>query len=275
MKGRRMQATNPYPPRMKADDIVGCIGKGVRNALKTNRLFLGIDRIETENADIRPEYVTTVKVAESLISADHVVSLETLMKTLRRDAMGLVRLRNLRNQEAIDCILEPLRKIRFGKKDSQRLDILVRSSEEMSPPMLLAEAKLGVRNVNGIHEDVDRIVKLLSMYYEAKLMKEHDIYGAVVFHSLKEGEKTVRSNVRGSKLLENIRAHLEGLSSTYMWLKHKADFLHSFEVTEPISGYQEIHEDGTVENVFQKDQFVFVPGLILLGSANDVETVAF
>lgn len=270
-----MQASSPYSPRMKAADIVCCIGKGVRNALKTNRLFLGIDRVETQNADIRPEYVTTVKVAESLISADHVVSLETLMRMLRREAMGFVRLRNSGNQEAHQRILESLKKIRFGKKDSQRLDILVRSSEEMSPPMLLAEAKLGVRNIAGIRRDVDRIVDLLAMYHEAKLMKEHDIYGAVVFHSLEEGKETVRSTIRESKLLEDIRTHLEELSRIHKWLKHRAAFLHGFEVTEPIGGYQEFHGDGTVENVFQKDQFVFVPGLILLGNSDDVETVAF
>ena len=270
-----MQEASSDPRRMDAADIVRCIGKGVQSAMKTNRLFLGIDRVETEIADVRPEYVTTVKVAERLIDAGHVVSLETLMKTLRQNAMGLVRLRNRENREGSESILEPLKKNRFGKKDSWRLDILVRSCEEMSPPMLLAEVKLGVRNVDGIRKDVDRIVKLLAMYHDAELMEEHDIYGAVVFHSLVEGEEKDRSSTRGSKLLTRIQDHLKQRSSCHRWLKHKVDFLHRFEVTEPISGYQEFHEDGTVESVFQKHQYTFVPGLVLMGNARDVETVDF
>ena len=68
--------------------VVERIGKGVREALKTNQLFLGVEQFEFENADIRPEYVTTVKVAEQLTDPEFFVSLEARMKTLRPPCGG-------------------------------------------------------------------------------------------------------------------------------------------------------------------------------------------
>ncbi len=50
---------------MGADEIVRRIGKGVRAALTTNERFLGAEQFAFENADIRPEYVATVKSKRS------------------------------------------------------------------------------------------------------------------------------------------------------------------------------------------------------------------
>ncbi|WP_148560934.1 hypothetical protein [Magnetospira sp. QH-2] len=73
---------------MNAQEVVNRIGDGVKAALNTNQLFLGVEQFEFENADIHPEYVTTVKVAENLTGPSVVVSLETHMKTLRHQALG-------------------------------------------------------------------------------------------------------------------------------------------------------------------------------------------
>jgi hypothetical protein len=44
---------------------------------------------------------------------------------------------------------------------------------------------------------------------------------------------------------------------------------------QAVTGYREVQEDGSFEDVFAKDSFTFAPGLVLLGNAGDVSTVAF
>ena len=263
---------------MEASDIVERIGKGVQAALKTNQLFLGIEQFEFENADIHPEYITTVKVGEQFTEPEYIVSLETQMKTLRRDAKGIVRLKNCVSKSAWESAgktIERLDNYKFGKKDRERIDILVRPFDAMVPPVLVGEVKLGVRNLKGITTDIDRIMHLLCMYEEADLLKRHRMYGAVVFHLMLDGKATDALSPHASNLLAKIRDHLKDISSSKPWLKHRADLLHSFQVSEPVSGYREFHEDGTVENVFGKDRFTLAPGLVLLGTVEDVETVDF
>ena len=261
-----------------ANFIVQSIGKGVQAALKTNQLFLGVEQFELENADIHPEYVTTVKVAEHLTGPELIVSLEAKMNTLRRHATGIVRLKNRGSQPDRERGSELIRRLntyKFGKSDRQRLDILVRTTGFDTPPVLVAEAKLGARNLAGIVTDIDRIVCLLRMYEEAKLLEKHRMYGAVVFHSMRDGQDTDALTRRASNLLSAIRAHLNELSHIYQWLNYKADLLRSFAISEPVYGYREFYEDGASEDVFGKDQFAFAPGLVLLGKPEDINTVCF
>ncbi len=260
---------------MKAAEIVSKIGAGVKAALKTNQLFLGIEQFECENADIHPEYVTTVKVAEHLTAPEHIVSLETHMKTLREQALRLARIRNLKTPDKWRKIEPLLRQYTFGKKDSQRLDILVRSADPLSPPLLLAEAKLGIHNLAGVIEDVNRVARLLSMYDDAELLADNHVYGAIVFHLMQEGGKAEGLNDLASNFLIGINAHLTNLTLKRTWLKHKVDLLSSAQIIEDVCGYREFHDDGTVEDVFGKDRFSFAPGLILLGNADDIEGVPF
>ena len=258
--------------------VVERIGKGVQEALKTNQLFLGVEQFEFENADIRPEYVTTVKVAEQLTDPELIVSLEARMKMLRHHAAGIVRLRNCGSSakwERGSKLIERLRGYEFGKRDGERLDILVRSMDAAAPPVLVAEAKLGVRNLAGIVTDIDRIFRLFRMYREVEVLDCHSMYGAVVFHLMLDGKDTDALTRRSSNVLNAVRAHLKELSDTHQWLRHKADLLRSFDIAEPVYGYREFHEDGSYENVFGKDQFAFAPGLVLLGNADDIGSVAF
>lgn len=260
---------------MNAQQVVDKIGSGVQAALKTNQLFLGVEQFEFENADIHPEYVTTVKVAEKLTGPEFVVSLETHMKTLRRQAIGIARIQNMKDKDRRDEIVGRLSRYKFGKKDSQRLDVLVLSADSLSPPHLMAEAKLGVHNLPGLLNDIDRIVKLLSMYEEAGAFNGHAVYGAVVFHLMREKVDVNGLKPHAQSFLAGISAHLSNLSSKYAWLNHKADLLTSWHVSEGVSGYQEYHDDGTVEDVFGKEGFAFTPGLVLLGNGADIPNVTF
>lgn len=265
---------------MRAEEIVERIGTGVRNALDTNNLFLGVEAEIFENADIHPEYVTTVKVGEALIDAKHVVSLETQMRQLRALARRMAKLKTIKQKgksSSIDAALTPYV---FGKSDRQRLDILVRGADGEWPPILMAEAKLGARNLPGILFDVDRIIRLFDMLKAVDLNSDVT-YGAVVFHLMEEKTPDQKGNVvstssnRAKHLLNGIRAHLKDSLQSRSWLHSKADLLKSAKLNKPMNGYVETHDDGTNEQVFAKHGFSFVPGLVLLGSASDVDTVAF
>ena len=260
---------------MNAQDIVDRIGKGVQAALKTNQLFLGIEQFEFENADIHPEYVTTVKIAENLTAPEVIVSLETHMKMLRHQAIRIVRLNNVRDKDICAKIEKRVSRYKFGKKDSQRLDVLVKPADAGAPPHLMAEAKLGIRNLAGVLEDINRVLKLLCMYQEAHCLEKHNVYGAVVFHLMQEGASAEELKSRADNFLIGISAHLSDISSKHNWLKSKLGLLTSCQVVEDVSGYKEYHDDGSEEDIFGKDGFAFVPGLVLLGNAADIWSVNF
>lgn len=260
---------------MDAQEIVDAIGEGVESALATNKLFLGVEVDGFQNADIHPEYVTTVEVAKKLTGVDRQVSLEAHMKELRRQARTIAWLKRGREQADLKVVATQLAPYKFGKKDSQRLDILVRQADSSMPPLLMVEAKLGVRNLKGVIEDVDRLVRLFDMYDAVGLLKEHKIYGAAVFHSMEEGNNTGAAGVRAQTLLQGIQAHLASESSLRPWLKWSAGLPSTGTVIQPVTGYTEHYEDGTTENVFARDSFHFAPGLVLLGNAPDVSTVKF
>lgn len=261
---------------MDATEIVTAIGAGVAEAFRTNTLFLGIEEEAFENADIHPEYVTTVEVAKKLTAPDRVVSLETHMKELRRHARTLARVQSRMNKAALAGIDTTLATYRFGEKDSQRFDILVRPSDRLNLPLLIAEAKLGIGNIPGIICDINRVVRLLSMYNDLQLLTESSvIYGAVLFHFMEEGNETGDLNQKGQNLVTGIDAHLQNLKLTKPWLNSRVGILKHGAIIQPVTGYKEIHDDGSEEDVFAKHSFSFAPGLILLGNAADVSTVQF
>lgn len=140
--------------------IVDRMGMGVQAALKTNALFLGVEQFEFENADIHPEYVTTVKVAEHLTGPECVVSLEARIKMLGHHAAGIVRLRNSGSKpkwERGSKLIERLDRYKFGKRGGQRLDILVHTTDPAAPPILVAKAKLGARNLADFVTGINRM----------------------------------------------------------------------------------------------------------------------
>ncbi len=261
-----------------ADYFVRCIGEGVANAFETCRLFLGIETETFENADIHPEYVTTVEVAKKLTGVDRYVSLETHMKHLRHQACRAARLKNLNKKDFWEEIPQILKGYRFGKKDSQRIDIVVRPSDEERPPLLLAEAKLGVGNAQGIIQDVNRVMQLLTMYQRLKLLEnQNPIYGAVLFHSAKEGGDDTAANTAAQGLLTIVNAHISSLKKEYQWLYAKAGLLSAQARHQPAQGYWEQYSDaeGDGELVFAKTSSTFAPGLVLLSNMADAENANF
>jgi hypothetical protein len=260
---------------MNAQEVVDSIGAGVAGALATNRLFLGVEVDAFQNADIHPEYVTTVEVAKRLTGPERQVSLEAHMKELRWQARTLAWLKQGGKSSDLPPVVAKLAPFKFGKKDSRRLDILVRQSDALQPPLLMVEAKLGVRNLAGVIQDIDRLVRLFDMYEAVGLLSDHTIYGAAVFHSMEEGNGTGIAGVRAQALLQGVQTHLAAVKAARLWLKAEAGLPRQGTVTQPVTGYTEHYEDGTSEDVFAKDCFHFAPGLVLLGNAADVATVRF
>ena len=260
---------------MNSEFIVERIGLGVEDALKTKARFLGIEKFEFRNPDIRPEYLTTVKVAERLASSDYEVELEASMNKVRHLAEAIVRLRSSggeSGQQRRRELLEQLRVCEFGKR---RLDIIVHSNQDFTPPVLVAEAKLGVGNRKGIVRDIDRVFRLINMFHEVEALEKHSMYGAVLFHSMVDGGVSSDLRKKSSSLLCEVNVHLSKLHRKHSWLFCKAGLLSSFLRTEEQKGKEEIYEDGSREIVHAKDGFTFAAGLVLLGNAQDICTVKF
>lgn len=254
-----------------------CIGAGVAEAFRTCRFFLGVETEVFENADIHPEYITTVEVAKKLTGVDRFVSLETHMKDLRHEAGKLARMRSLKKTQSWPAIAGILSQFKFGTKDSSRIDIVVRPSSEDQPPLLLAEAKLGVGNVAGIIQDIDRVMRLLVMYHQLDLLDQNPVYGAVLFHSTKQGGDANSAALAAQRLLTTIESYLSSLKVEHPWLKAKAGLLSSEATHQPVQGYWEQYGEGEDdgEMVFAKTSFTFAPGLILLSHRPDVDNVTF
>lgn len=259
-----------------AQEIVTSIGRGVADAFATNRLFLGVEVGAFQNADIHPEYVTTVEVAKQLTAPDRKVSLEAHMKELRKQARSLSWMALGGNKAVLPGIDSKLAPYQFGKKDSQRLDILVRLADALQPPLLIVEAKLGIRNLPGVVQDIERIVRLLDMYEALGLLAKYTVYGAAVFHSMEEGNDTGAAGAKAQTLLQGVQTYLASVVAARSWLKAKAGLLQQHgTIIQPVTGYTEHYDDGSSEAVFAKDCFSFAPGLVLLGNAADVTTAQF
>jgi hypothetical protein len=261
-----------------AEYFVNCIGSGVAEALKTCSFFLGVETEIYKNADVHPEYVTTVEVAKKLTGIDRYVSLETQMKDIRREAGGLARLRNLTDKAKWEDIKLTLSRYKCGKKDSKRIDIVVRPSTSDQPPFLIAEAKLGAGNTKGIIKDIERVMELLKMFHELGLLDQRSlVYGAVLFHSAKEGGDNKAAKTAAKKLLAAVNEHLSTLRAQHNWLYAKAGLLSQHAYHQPIQGYWEQHSQnpGDGELVFAKTSFTFAPGLVLLSHQADVDALVF
>lgn len=259
---------------MNADEIIRSVGAGVHEALHASQLFLGVEQFAFENADIHPEYLTTVKVAEQLTGPSRFVSLETHMKVLRKQARARARFKVLGNSSALAAIDHALLPFKFGKKDSRRLDILVRGADFGSPPILILEAKLGVDNLNGVIGDVDRIIRLFDMLEVVGLL-DASLYGAAIFHLMEDGASTATLTTKAAALIAGVNSHLAMQKLARPWLNYKVGMLAHAQTLAPVDGYLETYDDGTAEPVFGKHGFYFAPGMVLLGQAADVNSVTF
>jgi hypothetical protein len=260
---------------MNAAEIVDKIGAGVVAALDTCELFLGVEEFSTRNADIHPEYVTTVMVGRELTGIDRWVSLEARMKILRRDAESTGRLKTKTTQRtswpAITKAMNQA-KYQFGK---QRIDVLVREAASDRSPLLVVEAKLGVKNVSGVVKDVNRVVTLFDLYEDAGALGTDSMYGAIVFHVMQEKGTALSLPQKATTMLGKVQARLETLRRAKPKLYFNAGLLtRTLKITQA-SGYDEQHEDGSVEKVFEKHGYAFQAGLILIGTTADVMKVVF
>ena len=261
---------------MNAEEIVAAVGKGLRNALLTNRNFLGIEQGCVVNADIRPEYLMTVKLAQELAAADHVVVPEASMKKLRNHARALARHKALgKGDKAREAAVREALNQENYDFGTERIDILVRGSSVLEPPLLLVENKLGVKNADGVIKDIDRVVTLLGMYKRAGLLDRYHIYGAVVFHAMEEQGTAISLEEFAADILRRIANHLDLLRPQHPPLKIKAGLLSDSLIQGSASAFEEDHEDGTREMIFQRDQYAFQAGLVLIGNAPDVISVRF
>ena len=244
------------------------IGQGVRNALHTCERFLGLDRIQEQNADIHTEYIVTVKVAEKFASADTVVKLENQMKELKSRAKSFARHRNMddwsKGSDIMECIED---NYKFGEIDTQRLDISVAPHDSSRPPYLMVEVKLGANKKAGILEDMRRIVKLLEMFQFSGALDEYIVYGAVVFHIFYENVNQEGLTTKSQKLLTDIESLAIQKVGNNALLKYRIERLDKFGVEHIEVRDTECNPD---EPPDYKNDFAFTPCLVLFGNAADI-----
>lgn len=258
---------------MTGQEIVDSIGKGMKAALKLSNEFLGAECVDYEFPVIRPEYLATVKVAENLTQPDGCVRLEAVMRNLRENACARQRLLHKGNPQVW---LKHIRDTyKFGKRDGERLDILVSSSDCWDLPYLIVEIKLSAKNTAGIKKDIDRILKIMSMYDELGFLESHQVYGAVVFHSMEDGSDLSQLASIMESLVAKMEKYCKKKSEAHSWLHYKIGLITGGSVAEPVRGQVVEYEDDTVEKEFCRDKYAFVPTLILLGNATDIESVRF
>lgn len=258
---------------MNAQKVVNCIAQGMRSAHALSKSFLGAEQIYYEVPIIRPEYLATVKIAEQLTDPSMCVTLEASMKDLRSKVCSELRI--MKNNLPKGWSKSIGERFRFGKKDGERLDILVSPSVAFEYPILLLEIKLSAKNISGLKKDVDRVLKVMSMYNELDVLKKQKIYAAVVFHELIEGVGIVDYNKSLKKYIQKLGEFCESKSKEHKWLRHKVGLLMRAAVSEPIKGQEIVYAEGQTELEFCREQYVFSPGLILLGNAPDIQTVEF
>lgn len=271
--------------------IVDEIGHGVKDALELSNLWLGVERSTFKTADIHPEYVTTVKVAERLMNIDREIAMEAHMDAIRQHLGNVARLHAIGRPppfpspspsakprvdfKAVDAILAAHRfhGTAGKKKSAKRIDILVKDSDATQPPLLMVEAKLGISNIAGVKSDVDRLINLLHMHEKVGL---HDrVYGAVVFHLMADQGDAATLSKRGSRFAAKIQAHIQTAMTTYPWLVGRAEMISRFAIVQSATTYDEHHDDGTSETMFAKAGYAFAPGLVLLGANPSIRTVSF
>lgn len=274
---------------LTADDVVLNVAQGVRNALNASRQLLGAEAIDFEHPRIHPEYLITVEVAKCLSGPERVVAMETHMDDLRLNAkrMALFKARlthrssektayQQRADEIERVLLDPA--FQFGSVEQgsgkKRVDIAVFRSEPREAPLLIAEAKLGRQSPDAIIDDVDRVIRLLRLHKELDF--EGPLYGAVFFYRMLKGGSLTGVQGRARGLLSKIDAHLRSEQAKFnqTWLKARAGLLTRGAFHEGVQAYEDLHPDGSTEEIFARRGFAFAPGLVLLGSSNDVESVA-
>lgn len=266
-----------------ADDIVGEISEGVINAFQTSKFLLGAASI-SDYPQIKPEYLVTVEVAKRLSQMERKVGIETHMESLQSSAhanaltKAFLKYKGRTNHEykarraEIEAILAKS-EFQFSPNGTKRIDIAVFSED--CKPLLIAEAKLGGQAPDAIIADIDRVIKLLKMHRE--LGVDDNLYGAVFFYRMLKGGSHSGVCGRAKDLLNRINSHLENEKTKpdQGWIRAKAGLLTRGKITEPVQVYEELHDDGSAEDVFARKGFSFAPGLILLGHAEDIQAVTF
>lgn len=254
---------------MKPNEIIECIGHGISDAFGVNDQFLGMDGSTYRNANIKPEYISTVKVGERFTGANRIVTLEMIMKDIRH-SLGIPMYEVNKPWEKYTALRNQIKnKYKFGKK---RIDVAVQNTSGPSnAPFLLIEIKLDPNNKKGIIEDLNRLIRLLDMYYYANVTKKLPVYAALAFAIQKEDCDKKGLYTFAKSTIEDIEEHLTSKKMKHTWLKAKVGIIaEHLKVTQPTAEELD-HGNGNTENVFAKSGYAFAPAMVLLGFEKDIE----
>ena len=256
---------------MDANNIVMDIGKGYLMALEANKYLLGFEKYQITNADIRPEYVATVNIGRALVKPDASVTLEAQMRCVRNRALAVAKMNYAKHKNLSSWVAVQRIRYNFYHILSKRVDILVTPSTGFEPH-LMVEIKLGIKNSDGVCNDIDRIVRLLNLFQISGRAYNHKIYGAVTFHIMQEGVDECDVEVKLEKIVSKIKDCIMSLRKKHSWLKCKFGRIDNAYILGKARTCLEDYGIGKIEEVMAADKYIFEPIIILLGSTNDIES---
>jgi hypothetical protein len=261
---------------MDAKEITQSIGRGIEAAFKTSKEFRGLEIVEN-NTDIKPEYISTVKIGENLTGAYRIVELETKMGKIKRDILGNTFFNQPKKSVKFGSPWEQMEKLRkklldydLGKKGGKKIDVAVRKNEE-SPPFLLVEIKLSSCSIKKLKEDIDRLVMVLSMYFDAGLFSSKNIYGVLAFHFMKEESDESNLSDDACKRFTELNDYLTEKAEAYPWLNYNLGLIKDFSSSEDTTIFEEMDSDGKCHLELDKLGYNFSPAMVLLGNASDIK----
>lgn len=252
---------------LNAEAVLQKVGEGFQQAYKLAEKFEGWGYPSIP--EIRPEYLLTVKLAEAITGPDFKVKLEAPIKEILRDAGLYFRWRDTGH---------PLKRHKFrpfpfsdyySAKTSKLLDICVRE-DHAEHPFLFIEVKLDGKNTAALIKDLERLIELLALFQACGAMKLGDLYAVSIFSFHKEDMD--KSNLKNphKAAITKVRKLLKEETGRRPWLNYKIGILESAVIEGDYGVEDDVHVDGSIEQILVHDKYALAPVVTLLGNAQDV-----
>lgn len=297
---------------LPAQHVVDAIGKGYRKALNKADALMGIDYGSENVPQIKPEYLVTIHIAEEFAKlGDRYVELEASGKLLREAATrqaGLEAMKRAfrKNFDAVkrgptfkyhrDKILNDIDtnwalRDTTGSElnlDQKRIDIAVRSPNDHNHPDALIEVKLGNLESAIVH-DCERMAKVASAFQAAGAFQTRSLYPsvknqivcAVTYHHLNKATTAAKLSAKASAVnkLSTITASCKQ-ALCHHGLALPPFYINSGLITasadeQEVGVFEHLNDDDSIELIYQKNRFAFLPAVIVFGNDPGIQSLNF
>lgn len=245
---------------MDWDEVKDALCKGFSAARKFNEVALGIELSDFRHGVVGTEYVATVEIARRLFfPIERCVAIELPAKQIRKAIHGSqnsialnlrIRDRKQGNKE-IMRLKTVAENYKFGKKDSQRVDIAVLDQDARMPKVVI-EIKIHNGSYDRFENDIKRTAKLVQMYSELAKPNSHDFFGVASIYHQKIGEDFSSGSANMSILTNRINDMVSSVSLEFPALDIRLETVCSGE--EPIR----VSDKGEPEEALTRDKMGYI-----------------